>query len=65
MFKITYSVTLCKVRVFELHNIGMDEFFHDLKLSILVALVLVYFFDGNHCALFICGLEENKTFSIK
>jgi len=41
----------------QLNNIRMEEFLHDLKFTVLVALVLIYLLDGDDFSSFgNCGL---------
>jgi len=37
----------------------MEEFFHDLQLTVFVPLVLVNFFDSDNLMVFISGLENH------
>ena len=48
----TYLVSLSVEGVFESDNIGVEELFHYLKLSVFVPLVLVNFLDGNYFSSF-------------
>ena len=46
----TYLVALSVESMLKSDNIRMLELLHDLKFTILVSLVLVYFLDGNNFA---------------
>ena len=41
-------VTLCVERMSERDHVRMVEFFHNLELSIFIALILVHFLDRHH-----------------